>query len=162
MQILKQWLLMAAGVVLAASTSPGITYGESLGTLFLAVVLLSAANVVLRPLLILFALPFVVMTLGLGLVLINALLFWLVAEIVPGFEVVGFWSAVWGAIVLSLTNMLANAIFGKREPGGGQNRHTYFRVNVNRDDSADSAKQKGQGRVDERHGYRPNDDVIDI
>ena len=153
---------MAAGVVLAASTSPGITYGESFGTLFLAVVLLSAANVVLRPLLILFALPFVVMTLGLGLVLINALLFWLVAEIVPGFEVSGFWSAVWGAVVLSITSMLANAIFGKSEQGGGQNRRSYFQVKVNRGEGAGSASPKGPGRLDERHGHRPNDDVIDI
>jgi putative membrane protein len=66
------------------------------------------------------------MTLGFGIVLINALLFSFVGNLVNGFHVDGFWSAIGGAIVVSLTTLVANALLGKdqtprgpRPPGGG-------------------------------------------
>lgn len=152
--------MLAVGVVVAANTHPGISYGGSLGTLFLAVLLLSLANVVIRPLLILFALPFVVMTFGLGLVLINALLFWLVAELVPGFEVSGFWPAVWGAVVVSITSLLANMFFGSSREGdggsGGSGR--FFRIHVDRRQSAGTHQRARE----QRRRLRQDDDVIDV
>ncbi len=116
-----RWLVIALGVVLAAHTSPGISYNgpdclgpHGLGTLALVVLVLSFFNVALKPLLVLFALPFVLLTLGIGLLFINALLFLLAAKLVPGFYVDGFWSAFWGALVVSVVSFLANRWLGRR------------------------------------------------
>ncbi len=81
------------------------------------VVLLSFFNVILKPLLVLFTLPFIILTLGLGMVVINALLFLLVGRLVDGFHVAGFWSAVGGALVVSITNIVLNMFM--RGGGGG-------------------------------------------
>lgn len=137
---LRSWVLIALGVLLAAWTSDGISF-RSDGSLVMGVLLISVLNVFLRPILLLFALPFVVLTLGLGIFLINALLFWLASSIVPGFEVAGFGSALWGAFVVSFTNWLATALLG-----GPRN----VRVRVNRG-------QSGGKRPDRR-----DDDVIDV
>jgi putative membrane protein len=84
------------------------------------VVLLSFFNAILKPLMVLFTLPFILLTLGLGMVVINALLFLLVARLVDGFYVASFWSAVGGAIVVSVTNLILNVFTrGPRGPGGG-------------------------------------------
>jgi putative membrane protein len=87
------------------------------------VLLLSFFNAILKPLLVLFTLPFILLTLGFGMVVINALLFLLVDKLVAGFHVAGFWSAVGGALVVSLTNLvLSVATRGprpQRPPAGG-------------------------------------------
>jgi putative membrane protein len=84
------------------------------------VVLLSFFNAILKPLMVLFTLPFILLTLGLGMVVINALLFLLVARLVDGFYVASFWSAVGGAIVVSVTNLVLNVFTrGPRGPSGG-------------------------------------------
>ncbi|WP_309398435.1 phage holin family protein [Cerasicoccus maritimus] len=139
----RSWAIIALGVLVAAWTNDGISF-HSNAALVLGVLLISLLNVFLRPLLLLFALPFVVMTLGVGIVLINGLLFWLASSVVPGFEVAGFWSAVWGAVVVSITNFFANALLG------GPKR---FRVQVNRG----SGGQQKPRDTDKR-----DDDVIDV
>jgi len=135
----RTWLLIALGVLLAAWTSDGIQF-ESEWSLVFAVLLISVLNVIIRPVLILFALPFVVLTFGLGIVIINALLFWLASAIVPGFEVTGFWAALWGAIVVGLTSLIANVLLGGPS----------VKVKVNR------------GRPGGRRIKQPDDDVIDV
>lgn len=110
-KLLKSWALIALGVLLAAATSDGIQYADGM-SLFVAVVLISLFNVILRPLLILLALPFVVLTFGLGIFIINALLFLLVGAIVPGFHVASFWSALWGAVVVAFVSLLVNVLLG--------------------------------------------------
>ena len=77
---------------------PGISYEDS-GSLVMAVLLLSVFSAVLKPMLVLFALPLVVMSLGLGLLVINALLFSFVSYLVEGFHVEGFGYAFLGALV---------------------------------------------------------------
>jgi putative membrane protein len=116
-----RYLVIALSVVIAADTSRGITYNgpgswgaHGLGTLALVVVVLSVFNIALKPILVLFALPFVLLTLGLGLLVINALLFLLAGQIVPGFHVAGFGSAFWGALVVSVMSFLANLWLGRR------------------------------------------------
>ncbi len=102
--LLVRWLVLALGVGLAAPVVPGISY-DSGGTLVLVVLLLSVANAVLKPLLVLFTLPFIVLTLGLGVWLINALLLLFVGWLLDGFHVAGFGSALLGALVVSLVNL---------------------------------------------------------
>jgi putative membrane protein len=65
-QLLKTWLLLALGVIIAAHTAAGIQY-ESSAALIVAVLLLSVCNMVLKPVLMLFSLPFIILTFGIGI-----------------------------------------------------------------------------------------------
>lgn len=94
-------------MLLAAFTSSGIDF-DSGNTLILVVFLLSLFNLILKPLLVLFTLPFIIFTLGFGLWIINALLLLLVSELVPGFYVNSFLSALWGSLVVSMTSLITN------------------------------------------------------
>lgn len=114
--LIVRWLVLALGVTLAEKIVDGVDCQDGL-TLFLVVVLLSFFNAVLRPILVLFTLPFIVLTMGLGLIVINALLFLLVDRLVPGFEVAGFWSAFWAAVIVGLTNFAMTLLM--RNPGNG-------------------------------------------
>lgn len=104
-QLLLRWAVLAVGVVLATKLVPGIRCDDG-ATLLAVVLLLSFFNAILKPLLLLFTLPFILLTLGLGVIVINALLFLLVGRLVDGFYVAGFWSAVGGALIVSVTNIL--------------------------------------------------------
>jgi putative membrane protein len=107
--LLVRWSVLALGVALAANIIPGISYKDGT-TLFWVVVLLSFFNAILKPLLVLFTLPFILLTLGLGMLVINALLFLWVGRLVEGFHVAGFWSALWGALIVSVTNLVLNGL----------------------------------------------------
>lgn len=109
LQLLLRWLVLALGVMLATRLVPGIRCDDG-ATLVAVVLLLSLLNAVLRPLLVLFTLPFILVTMGLGMVVINALLFLLVARLVDGFHVAGFWSAVLGSLIIGVTNFLMGGI----------------------------------------------------
>lgn len=107
-QLLLRWLILALGVMLATKLVRGIECPDAL-TLLTVVVLLSLFNAIVKPLLVLFTLPFIIVTMGLGLVVINALLFLLVDKLVDSFYVANFWSAVGGSLVVSITNWFASA-----------------------------------------------------
>ena len=77
-----------------------------------AAVVLGIANAVVRPLLLVLTFPLTILTLGLFLLVVNALVLWLVSAVVPGFRVRGFGSAFLGALVLSLLNVAIAAVFG--------------------------------------------------
>ena len=108
-------MILAIGVVIATRLVPGI-HCSDLGALVLAVVLLSFFNAILRPVLILFTLPFIIFTLGLGVIVINAFLFLFVGHLVDGFTVSGFWPAVGGSLVLSVTNFIMNGLMRSSGP----------------------------------------------
>ncbi len=114
-QLLVRWAILALGVVIAAHVVPGIYYRDG-GALIVAVLLLSFFNAILRPLLILVTLPFILVTMGLGVFVINAFLFLLVGHIVDGFVVTGFWSALGGSLVLSITTLVANLVVRSSRP----------------------------------------------
>jgi putative membrane protein len=123
-----RWAILALGVVIAAHVVSGIHYRD-FGSLVIAVLLLSFFNAILRPVLVMFTLPFIFLTLGLGILVINAILFLIVGHVVDGFTVEGFWPALWGSIILGITNLIANAILrspprppsqpGPTAPGSG-------------------------------------------
>jgi putative membrane protein len=117
LQLLARWIALALGVVLATKIVAGITCEDGM-TLVAVVLLLSFFNAILKPLLVLFTLPFIIVTMGLGVVVINALLFLFVGEIVNGFHVAGFWSALGGSVVVSITNLLVSSLMrgGKTKP----------------------------------------------
>src|SRR5215207_5645072 len=108
-QLFVRWLVVALGVMIATKIVPGIKCDNG-STLIVVVLLLSFFNAILKPLLVLFTLPFILVTMGLGVVLINAVLFLLVGELVNGFLVDGFWSALGGSLVVSVTNLMVSVV----------------------------------------------------
>ena len=104
---IKRALVSALGVFIGSSLLPGIYYDDS-ASLILAVLLLGIFSAVLRPILVLFTLPFVVLTMGVGLLIINALLYAFVGYLVEGFYVDGFGYAFLGALIITMLNLFFN------------------------------------------------------
>ena len=115
--LLVRWSVLALGVVLSTKIVPGISYDTGT-TLAVVVLVLSFFNAVLKPLLLLFTLPFIVLSLGIGIWIINAILFYFVGRLVDGFHVAGFGSALLGALIVSMTNLLMNRLFAPPRPPG--------------------------------------------
>ena len=114
--LLVRWIILALGVALAAEFVRGIHY-DGPGTLLAVVVLLSLFNAILRPVLLLFTLPFIVLSLGLGVLVINAVLFLLVPYFVRGFHVDGFIPALLGSVIVSLTNLVMTQLLRDKKGG---------------------------------------------
>jgi len=110
-QMLLRLLLSAAGLGLASVWLDGVHF-EHMSTLFWAALLLGVANTVVRPILILFTLPATVLTLGLFLLVINAAMLGLVAWILPGFKLAGFWSALGAWFIVALLQALGSLLGG--------------------------------------------------
>lgn len=115
LRLIHSWLLLAAGVLVSAHVVPGIHY-DTVPTLVVVVILLSLLNAILKPILLLFTLPFIVLTMGIGILFINALLFLLVGGLVNGFHVDGFWAAFWGGLIISIITFLTNALLSVSPP----------------------------------------------
>jgi putative membrane protein len=110
--LLLRWATNAVGLLLAAAIIPGIDYRDGT-SLAIVVVVLGLFNAFLKPLLVLFALPFVVLTLGFGILFINALLLMLAARLVDGFDVSGFLAAFFGALLVSIVNLFFGNLLGE-------------------------------------------------
>ncbi len=104
MGILVSILINAAALFVAAKIIPGI-YVASLGTVLLAALVFGVVNTFVKPLVSLLSLPITILTLGLFHLVINAGLLGLTAWLTPGFEISGFFPALFGAIVVSLVGM---------------------------------------------------------
>lgn len=109
--LLLRLLICALGLWLAAALLPGI-YISGPGTLLLAALLLGIVNAVVRPVLILLTLPITVVTLGLFLLVVNAATLGLVANLLDGFTIAGFFSALFGALIVSATGWIASWYIG--------------------------------------------------
>lgn len=109
--LLLRLLIGALGLWLAALLVPGIEI-QGIGTLLFAALLLGIVNAVVRPLLIILTLPITVLTLGLFLLVINAAMLGLVASLLADFSIKGFFAALFGALILSLTGWIASWYIG--------------------------------------------------
>lgn len=110
---LLRTLISAFGLWLAEQIVSGIDVANG-GTLIAAAFLLGVANAVVRPVLFILTLPITVITLGLFLLVINAAMLGLVALILPGFHIVGFWAALFGALIVGITGWIASWFIGPR------------------------------------------------
>ncbi len=109
--VLLRWLILTAAVLSASWLLDGIRV-SGFPQAILAAALLGIFNAVLRPLLIVLTLPLNILTLGLFTFVINALLLLLVSAVIPGFDVLGFWTAVAGALIIGVTSWLLNRFIG--------------------------------------------------
>ena len=108
MKILVRWFLLAAALLLVAHLYPGVVVG-SFGSALIAAVVLGLLNTLLRPILVLLTLPVTVLTLGLFLFVINALMFYFAASMLDGFHVAGFGAALIGSLIYSLCGIVIDA-----------------------------------------------------
>jgi len=99
------------GLFLASRLIPGV-WIEGMGNFILAALLLGLVNAFIRPLMFLFTLPLTIVTMGLFIFVINAAMFGLVAAMLDNFQVSGFWSALFGAIIVSITSTVASWYIG--------------------------------------------------
>lgn len=105
--MLLKWLGLALGVLFVGWIIPGISVANFMSA-FLGAGVIALVNIFIKPILVFLTLPVNILTLGLFILVINALLFMFVAYLVPGVEVDGFWSAFWGALILSLLSVGLN------------------------------------------------------
>lgn len=103
--------ITALGLWVASEIFPGLEF-ESPAKLAVAAILLGVVNAFVRPLAFILTLPLTVLTLGFFLLVLNAAMVGLVAWIVPGFEISGFWTAVGAALIVSLVSWAASSAIG--------------------------------------------------
>ena len=111
--IVLRTLIAMLGLYLASSIVPGVTITET-GSFILAALLLGLVNALVRPVAFLMTLPLTILTLGLFLFVLNAAMFGLVAAFLDNFTVSGFWAAIFGAIIVSLTSTVASWFIGPK------------------------------------------------
>lgn len=104
MILLLKWLALALCIMFVGWVVPGISV-SSFATALIASVVIALVNIVIKPVLVFLTLPINILTLGVFILVINALLFMFVAYLVPGVEVDGFWSAFLGALILSILSI---------------------------------------------------------
>lgn len=112
-QFLQNWLVNTFGVLVAVFILPGVDC-DSFGQLVLASLLLGMLNAGVRPFLLFVALPLLVLTLGLFLIVINALLLYFVAWMVPAFNIDSFGWAILAALIIGIVSLFSNGILGRR------------------------------------------------
>ncbi len=110
---LVRLLLNAIGLALAAWLVPGVAMSGPF-TLLLAALLIGIVNALIRPVVILLTLPITIVTFGIFLLVVNAAMFGLVAWLLPGFSVDGFWAALFGWLILSAVSWIASWTIGPR------------------------------------------------
>ncbi len=113
MNILIRFLINALAVMAAAYIVPGITV-RNFWVALIAALVIGLVNALIRPLLLLLTLPINIVTLGLFTLVVNALMFWLAASLVKGFDVAGFGAAFWGALVFWLVSWFTNSLIGTK------------------------------------------------
>lgn len=107
----KRWCITTLGVLVAAKVVNGIHY-DGWVSLMVASLLLGFLNAFVRPILLILSLPLLLFSAGLFLLVINAVLLWTVGGLVHGFQVSGFWSAVWGALVIGAVSIAFGLLTG--------------------------------------------------
>jgi putative membrane protein len=109
MTLILVWILNAVALLIVAYLLPGIAVA-SFGSALIAALVLGLLNMLVKPVLVLLTLPITIVTLGLFLIILNALLFWFAGSILKGFQVNGSWWAVIGAVLYSIISGLLSML----------------------------------------------------
>lgn len=123
--ILIRWLVLTVAVLVTAYLMDGIRVTGFFSAIF-AAAMLGILNAFFRPILFILTLPITILTLGLFTFVINALLLLMASGVIPGFAVSGFWSALFGALLISLVSWILNTFIG------GQGSVVYMDIKNNR------------------------------
>ncbi|MCB2069193.1 MAG: phage holin family protein [Ottowia sp.] len=109
MKLILKWLLSAAALLLVAYLYPGVQVA-SFGAALIAALVIGLLNMLVRPVLVVLTIPITILTLGLFLFVINALMFWSASGILAGFHVSGFVAALIGSLIYSLLGVGIDAV----------------------------------------------------
>lgn len=104
-----RWVLNALALLAISQWLPGVAISGFYAAL-MTILILGLVNALVRPLLLLLSLPITLLTLGLFIFVVNALMFWLASTIVKGFQVDGFMAAFWGALLYSIVSWFISEI----------------------------------------------------
>ena len=110
-KFIQSWVINTLAVLVAASIVPGVKYEKPVD-LIVASLVLGILNAFIRPLVMLLALPLLIFTLGLFMLVINALMLWFDGYVMAGFQVADFWSAFCGALVIGIVSLVLNILTG--------------------------------------------------
>lgn len=115
-RFLVRWLVCSLGLWIAAGfLSAHITYNDNFWVIVMAGFILAIINAILRPIIVIFSLPAILLTLGLFMVVINGLMVFLVSKLYSPLEVDNFWAAMLAGMIIGLVNYLVTAILENRE-----------------------------------------------
>ena len=109
--LLFGWASNLLAIWVASIVFDGVTYDGKFWVLAVAALVFVLVNALVRPIVVLLALPAVILTFGIALLFVNALMLYLTDLIVPPFDVSGFWTYVGAAVIIWLVNMLVHAVF---------------------------------------------------
>lgn len=138
---MKSFLIRGFCTTIAFAVAVKLTpmWAENWTALICTALLLVIINAVIRPVIVLLSLPFILVTLGFFILVINALLLKLAGAIVPGFVVGGFWSAFFGAIVISVVNWALSAFF--------KDRDGHYRILTRHEQLRETGEKQVQGKI---------------
>lgn len=106
-----RWFVCSLGLWIAAGFLGGsIQYGDRISAIVIAGLILAIINAVLKPILVIFSLPAIVITLGLFMVVINGLTVYIASKVYTPLDITSFWAAIFAGIVIGLVNYLVTAI----------------------------------------------------
>ncbi|MDO9528565.1 MAG: phage holin family protein [Syntrophales bacterium] len=108
-----RWLILTAAIIFASYIMDGIHVSDFLSAFFAAAIL-GILNAFFRPILIILTLPINILSLGLFTFVINALLLKMASGVISGFDVHGFWSAVFGSLIISLVSWLLSSFINEQ------------------------------------------------
>lgn len=108
--LIARWIINFLAIVITAQLIKGLQF-DGLETMVISAGILSVVNAVIRPILMVLSFPFTILTLGLFTFVINALMLLLTAQIMPGFVILGFWTAFFGAILISIFSSIISSVF---------------------------------------------------
>jgi putative membrane protein len=103
-RILIRWGINAIAIWAAIKLVPGIEHTGSAGSLIVIALIFGLVNALVRPILTVLTCPLIILTMGLFILIINALMLGLTAWLVPSLTIDGFWPAFWGALIISLVS----------------------------------------------------------
>ena len=109
MRLLANWVLNALALFLVSKIIPGIEV-SGFGSALVAVLVIGLVNALIKPILLLLTLPIYILTLGLFTFVLNGLMLLLAGSIAPGFRVEGFWTALFGSILLSIVSTILHSL----------------------------------------------------
>ena len=114
-RLFLQWFLSVGALLLVANLFSGVQV-HSLSSALWAALILGLLNAVLRPVLVVLTLPVTLVTLGLFLLVVNGLVFWLASGLLGGLQASGFWAAVWGALLYSACGLVIDSLLARFFP----------------------------------------------
>lgn len=155
--LMIRWLMLSAAIIVASYMIDGIHVSGFFSACFAAAIL-GILNVFFRPILLILTLPINILTLGGFTFLINALMLKMVSGVIDGFNVYGFWSAIFGSIVISIVNWVLNTLINDRGRVEFYHAGKSYQFSRRHRPSNKSRKSDKSGRIDQIDLKKKDDD----